>query len=79
MRGTQGILLCMTQEVLMPRSVNLARLAQPSLFQAPPTPPLFQRLPPDTQAKTVLLLARLLRQEADWKLQVGQDPAVRDE
>jgi hypothetical protein len=73
------MLLWMTQEVLMPRSVNLARLAQPSLFQALPTHPLFQRLPPDTQAKTVLLLARLLRQEADRTLQVGQDPAVRDE
>jgi len=63
----------------MPRSVKPARLAQPSLFQAAPTTPLFQRLPQETQAKTVLLLARLLRREADGTLQVGQDPAVRDE
>ena len=63
----------------MPRSVNLARLAQPSLFQAPPVHPSFQRLPPDIQAKTIVLLARLLRHEADRRVQVGQDQAVRDE
>ena len=63
----------------MPRSVNLARLAQPSLFQALPTHPSFQRLPPETQAKTILLLARLLRHEAERRAQVGQDPAVGDE
>ena len=79
MRGTRGILLWMTQEVLMPRSVNLVRLAQPSLFQAAPAHPLFQRLPPDTQAKTILLLARLLRQAAERRLPSGQNPAVRDE
>jgi hypothetical protein len=69
----------MTQEVLMPRSVNLARLAQPSLYQTAPAHPLFQRLPPDTQATTILLLARLLRQAADRRVQAGQDQAVRDE
>ncbi len=74
-----GILLWMTQEVLMRRSLNLARLAQPSLFQSSRAHPSFQRLPPDTQAKTIVLLARLLRQEADRRMQVGQDPAVRDE
>src|SRR5262245_10204011 len=38
---------------------------QPSLFQAPLAHPSFQRFPPDTQAKTIVLLARLLRHEAE--------------
>jgi hypothetical protein len=79
MGRTHGILLWLTQEVLMPWSVTPARLAQPSLFQAPPAHPSFQRLPPDTQAKTIVLLARWLRQEADRRLQAGQDQAVCDE
>jgi hypothetical protein len=79
MRATHGILLWLTQEVLMPRSVNPTRRAQPSLFQGPPAHPSFQRLPPDTQAKTIGLLARLLRYEADRRAQAGPDRAVRDE
>ena len=79
MRETHGILLWLTQEVLMPRSVNPTRRAQPSLFQAPPAHPSFQRLPPETQAKTIVLLARMLRQEAARRVQAGRDQAVRDE
>jgi len=79
MRGTRGILLWLTQEVLMPRSVNPTRRAQPSLFQALPAHPSFQRLPPDTQAKTIVLLARLLRHEADRRAEADQDRAVRGE
>src|SRR5262249_22815880 len=60
-------------------SVNPTRRAQPSLFQAPSAHPSFQRLPPDTQAKTVVLLARLLRHEADRRVQAGQARAVRDD
>ena len=64
----------------MPRSVKqLARLVQPSLFQTPPAHPSFRGLPPETQGKTIVLLARLLRDEADRTLRVGQDPAGRDE
>jgi hypothetical protein len=79
MRRTHGMLLWLTQEVLMPRSLNPTRRAQPSLFQAPPAPPSFQKLPPDTQAKTIVLLARLLRDEADRRIQADPDRAVRDE
>jgi hypothetical protein len=79
MNGTHGILLWLTQEVLMPRSLNPRRRAQPSLFQTPPAYPSFQRLPLETQAKTIVLLARLLRQEAERRVQAGQDRAVRDE
>lgn len=63
----------------MPRSVKLARFVQPSLFQRPPAHPSFRRLPPETQGKTIVLLARLLRHEADRKMRVGQDPGVGDE
>ena len=79
MNATLGILLWLTQEVLMPRSTNAARLAQPSLFQAPAARLSFQKLPPETQAKAIGLLARLLRQEAERRAQVAQDQAVRDE
>ena len=79
MTGMHGILLWLTQEVLMPRSVNPTRRAQPSLFQALPAHPSFQRLPPDTQAKTIVLLARLLRHEADRRAEADQDRAVRGE
>jgi hypothetical protein len=73
------MLLWLTQEVLMPRSVNPTRRAQPSLFPASPAPPSFQKLPPDTQAKTIVLLAQLLRDEADRRIQADPDRAVRDE
>ena len=49
----------------MPRSVDHTRLSQPSLFHPPPLGPQFQTLPPDIQDKTIRLLARLLRVEAD--------------
>jgi len=63
----------------MARSTNPARLAQSSLFQAPPAHPSFQKLPPETQAKTIGLLAQLLRQEAERRVQVAEGQAVRDE
>jgi len=44
-----------------------------------PRAPVLSELPPDTQAKAIVLLARLLRQEADRRMPVGQDQAVRDE
>jgi hypothetical protein len=50
----------------MPRAVN--RLSQPTLFHPPDPQPPFQTLPRDIQEKTMRLLARLLRLQADRTL-----------
>ena len=52
----------------MPRSVNRVRLSQPTLFHPPDPRPPFQALPRDIQEKTMRLLARLLRLQADQTL-----------
>jgi hypothetical protein len=66
-----SIVPCSTQEVLMPRSVNRPRLAQPTLFHPLPPRPSFRTLPPDIQEKTIRLLARLLRLHAARGLTAG--------
>jgi hypothetical protein len=52
-------------EVLMRQSVIPPRLSQPTLFRPLPSRPLFQTLPPEIQAKTIRLLAWLLREHID--------------
>ena len=49
----------------MPRSSRRVRVSQPTLFHPPPSRPPFQMLPPDIQSRTIRLLARLLRLQAD--------------
>jgi hypothetical protein len=56
----------------MPRAVNRARLSQPTLFHPPDPRPPFQTLPRDIQEKTMRLLARLLRLQADQTLASGE-------
>ena len=63
----------------MPRSVNRSHLSQPTLFQPPHRPPSFPTLPLEIQAKTIRLLARLLRAHVDRVLACGQAPEARDE
>jgi hypothetical protein len=63
----------------MPRSVNRARLAQPTLFHPPHPRPLFQALAQDIQEKTIRLLARLLRLQADLTLASSQAQEAGDE
>jgi hypothetical protein len=55
----------------MPRS-HRARFKQATLFQAPRARPRFQTLPQDIQDKTIRLLARLLRLQADQMLAAGK-------
>ena len=69
----------MPQEVLMPRSRHRPRLAQPTLFHPPPLRPRFQTLPQDIQNKTIRLLARLLRLQADQMLGSGEGLETRHE
>ena len=61
----------------MPRSVNRARLSQPTLFQSPHLHPSFHELPQEIQEKTIRILARLLRLLTDRMLPGGQE--ARDE
>ena len=63
----------------MPRSLNRARRSQPTLFHPPPPRPHFQMLPPDIQERTIRLLARLLRRQADQPLVSGEAGEARDE
>lgn len=49
----------------MRRSITRLRRSQPTLFQPSPSRPSFQTLPPQIQAHTIQLLARLLRQHVD--------------
>jgi hypothetical protein len=52
----------------MPRSVNQPRLSQPTLFHPLHPRPPFHTFPQDIQEKTIRLLARLLRLQADQTL-----------
>jgi hypothetical protein len=63
----------------MPRARRRVRVSQPTLFHPPPPRPPFQTLPPDIQARTIRLLARLLRRHADQPLAAAAAREVRDE
>jgi len=63
----------------MPRSMIPPRLSQPTLFRPAPSGPSFHTLPPDIQAKTVRLLARLLLGHVDRGVVVGRPREARDE
>ena len=54
------------------------RLSQPTLFRPVPTRPSFQTLPPEIQAKTIRLLARLVREHIDHRA-AGSVREARDE
>lgn len=56
----------------MQRLLNRLRFSQPTLFHPPHPRPSFQTLPPEIQAKTIRLLARLLRVHVDRGLASGQ-------
>ena len=64
----------------MPRSVYRTRLSQPTLFQPQHRHPLFQTFPPDTQEKTIRLLAALLRGHVRGEaIGAGEGEEARDE
>ncbi len=63
----------------MLRSVIPARLSQLTLFRPLPSGPSFQTLPPEIQAKTIRLLARLLRGHVDGVVAAGPAQEARDE
>ena len=63
----------------MPRASRRCRVSQPTLFHPPPLRPHFQMLPPDIQERTIRLLARLLRWQADQPLVSGEPREARDE
>ena len=63
----------------MLRSVNPPRLSQPTLFHPPSLRPSFQTLPPEIQAKTIKLLARLLRLHVDHACASDQTQEAHDE
>jgi hypothetical protein len=62
----------------MLRSSRQLRVSQPTLFHPPPLCPQFHTLPPDIQARTIRLLARLLRLHAD-QAPAGEAREARDE
>jgi hypothetical protein len=63
----------------MPRASRRFRVSQPTLFHPPPLRPHFQMLPPDIQERTIRLLARLLRCQADQPLVSSEPREARDE
>ena len=63
----------------MPRARRRLRISQPTLFQPSPPRPRFQMLPPDIQERTIRLLARLLRRQADQPRVSGEGREARDE
>jgi hypothetical protein len=63
----------------MPRASRRFRVSQPTLFHPPPLRPHFQRLPPDIQERTIRLLARLLRWQADQPVVSSEPREARDE
>ena len=63
----------------MPRARRRFRVSQPTLFHPPPPRPPFQTLAPDIQARTIRLLARMLRRHADQPLGAGETREARDE
>lgn len=62
----------------MPRARGRHQVSQPTLFHPPPPRPHFQLLPPDTQERTIRLLARLLRRQADQPRVSGEAREARD-
>ena len=63
----------------MRQSLIPPRLSQPALFRPVPTHPSFQTLPPEIQAKTIRLLARLLREHIDHLVAAGSVREARHE
>jgi hypothetical protein len=63
----------------MPRASRRCRVSQPTLFHPPVLRPHFQMLPPDIQERTIRLLARLLRRQADQPLVSGEPREACDE
>lgn len=63
----------------MLRLLNRRRLPQPTLFHPPHQRPSFQTLPPEIQAKTIRLLARLLRVHVERGRTSGQTQEVSHE
>lgn len=63
----------------MPRASRRVRVSQPTLFHPPPLRPHFQMLPRDIQERTIRLLARLLRWQADQALDSRERLEARDE
>ena len=63
----------------MPRSMNQARLSQPTLFHPPPKHPSLQTFPSEIQEKTIRLLGRLLQLHADRVHGSNQTREARDE
>jgi hypothetical protein len=63
----------------MRRPVIPPRLSQLTLFRPVASAPSFQTLPPEIQAKTIRLLARLLRAHIDHRVAAGSPREARDE
>ena len=63
----------------MRQSVIPPRLSQPTLFRPAPSRPSFQTLPSEIQAKTIRLLARLLREHIDQVATAGSVREAGDE
>ena len=63
----------------MPRARRRLRVLQPTLLHPPPPRPHFRTLPQDIQERTIRLLARLLRRQADQPLVSGEAREGRDE
>ena len=63
----------------MHRSVIPPRVSQPTLFRPVPPYPTFQMMPSEIQAKTIRLLARLLRAHVDHAGRTGSVREGRDE
>jgi hypothetical protein len=63
----------------MPRPSRRLRVSQPTLFHPPPPRPHFQMLPQDIQERTIRLLARLLRLQADQMRISGEPREARHE
>lgn len=74
-----SIVSCLRQEVLMRRCLIPPRFSQPTLFRPSPSRPSFHTFPPEIQAKTVRLLARLLRGHVDRGVAGGRAREARDE
>jgi len=74
-----SIVPCLRQEVLMRRFVIPPRLSQLTLFRPVPSRLSFQTLPPEVQAQTIRLLARLLREHIDHRAAAGSVREARDE
>ena len=63
----------------MPRSVNHARLSQPTLFHPPHKHPSLHTFPSDVQQKAIRLVGRVLQLHADRMLASSQTREACDE